>query len=72
MVPVTPFSRVGTRGVLAAILVLAALIRMPQIPAPLADNLQIKQVYVSNKGPEYRPPAAEPVPEHARFPGPSG
>src|SRR3974390_2967167 len=49
MVPVTPFSRVDSRGLLAAILLLAALIRLPQITAPLADNLQIKQIYVSNK-----------------------
>ncbi len=49
MVPVVLFPKVGRRGGLAGILVLAALIRLPQITAPLADNMQIKQVYVSNK-----------------------
>ena len=49
MVPVVPFPKVGRRGGLAGVLVLAALIRLPQITARLADNMQIKQVYVSNK-----------------------
>jgi hypothetical protein len=40
---------IGRRGWLAGVLVLAALIRLPQITAPLADNLQVKQIYVSNK-----------------------
>ncbi len=40
---------VSRHGKLAAILVLAALIRLPQITSPLADNLQVKQIYVSNK-----------------------
>jgi hypothetical protein len=39
----------GRRGRLAGILILAALLRLPHITAPLADALQVKQVYVSNK-----------------------
>ena len=49
MLNLTSFPMVGRHGRLAGILVLAALIRLPQITAPLADNLQIKQIYVSNK-----------------------
>lgn len=44
MVEVFPFSQVAMRGGLLGVLVLAALIRLPHIAAPLADNLQIKQV----------------------------
>ena len=49
MVGVLPKFKVGIDGRLAGVLVLAALLRLPQIAAPLADNLQVKQVYVANK-----------------------
>jgi Dolichyl-phosphate-mannose-protein mannosyltransferase len=49
MVHVASFAIVGGRARLTGLLLLAALIRLPQINAPLADNLQVKQVYVSNK-----------------------
>ena len=49
VVDLASFPFVGRRGRLACILALAALLRLPQITAPLADNLQIKQIYVSNK-----------------------
>ncbi len=49
MVRVLPLFKVGIDGRLAGVLVLAALLRLPQIAAPLAENLQAKQVYVANK-----------------------
>jgi hypothetical protein len=49
MVPVGPFSAIDRRWWLGTTLVLAAAVRLPHIAAPLADNMQIKQVYVSNK-----------------------
>jgi hypothetical protein len=61
MVPARPFSRTGSRCWLAVILVLAAVFRLPQITAPLADNMQIKQVYVSNKARSIAHPPLNPL-----------
>ncbi len=57
---------------LPAILALAAVTRLHHLDAPMADNLQAKQVYVANKARSIAGPPFDPLRNHLDFLDPRG